>query len=497
MNLIPSVIPETGDYFCTWAAQARVRPVGIPDDALTVRENMNEAMLFGENGLLSSYFDEVREDLIALLDDGWDVPYGSMNPQNAGRFGSLELDTERFPSFKGNPTERLKALSDRIKSLGYKGTGLWIACQRPFSDGDPIENIKESRGYWEKRARLCHDAGISYWKVDWGRSASADYREMMTECVRKFAPGLAIEHMPTGIFPPFGKYVCGRERFNAEETAYNRRILGCSDYLRTYDVLGEFVNAITMNRVALLLEAGLSASGRARGILNVEDAMYLGAGLGCSVGIMRHNRFTPGRERCDTSRYAEVVRTLKWHRIAPPFAIGGDFAISDELLLDEYAFPPKEPDSWPFVAGKTKRFEAPAVISRGCPLPEVKADIKPCAVASKNPNGAYSIALLCRTTGGKLLAYFPAEVRITGADADCPVGIFGTYRSLTITFDRPVERMTVMAQDLCRDCAEDITRAVSRSGCELTISGELINRLCTGSLRAGDDSAPGLVLKLI
>lgn len=62
---------------------------------------------------------------------------------------------------------------------------------------------------------------------------------------------------------------------------------------------------------------------------------------------------------------------------------------------------------------------------------------------------------------------------------------------------RPVERMTVMAQDLCRDCAEDITRAVSRSGCELTISGELINRLCTGSLRAGDDSAPGLVLKLI
>ena len=498
MNLIPDTIPETGDYYCTWAAQARVRPAEIPDDALSVRDNMNEEMLFRENGLLGSYFDGVREDIIALLDDGWDVPYGSANPQNAGRFGSLELDTERFPSFKGDPTERLKALSDRIKSLGYKGTGLWIACQRPFADGDPVENVEESRRYWEDRARLCHDAGIAYWKVDWGRMCgAADYREMMTDCVRKFAPGLAIEHMPTGIYPPFGKYVYRRESFNAGENEFNRRILGCSDYLRTYDVLGEFVNAITLNRVALLLGSGLRASERARGILNVEDSMYLGAGLGCSVGVMRHNRFTPGRERRDTPRYAEVVRALKWHRIAPPFAVGGDFAISDELLCDEFAFPPKEPDSWPFVAGKTMRFESPAAISRGCLLPEVEADVKPFAVASKNPNGAYSIALLCRTTGGKLLEYFPAKVRITGARADRPVGIFGKYKSLTIEFDRPVGQMRVMAQDLCRDAAEDITGAVSLSGRELTIGGEVLDRVCAEALRPGDDSAPGLVLKLI
>lgn len=498
MNLIPSAIPETGDYYCTWAAQSRVRPVGIPDDALTVRDNMNEDMLFGENGLLGSYFDEVRADLIALLDDGWDVPYGSANPQNAGRFGSLELDTDRFPSFRGNPTERLKALSDRIKSLGYNGTGLWIACQRPFSDGDPVEKIEESRKYWENRARLCHDAGISYWKVDWGRMCgSVEYREMLTDCVRRFAPGLAIEHMPTGIYPPFGKYVYGREGFNAGETAHNQRILGCSDYLRTYDVLGEFVNAITLNRVALLLGAGLKASERARGILNIEDSAYIGAGLGCSIGVMRHNRFTPGRERRDTMRYAEVVRALKWHRIAPPFAVGGDYSISDELLCDEYAFPPKDPDSWPFVAGKTMRFESPAAIARGCPLPEVEAGVKPYAAASKHPNGAYSIALLCRTVCGKVLEYFPARVRIAGASAECPVGIFGKYESLTIEFGRPIGQMRVMAQDLCRDSAEDITAAVKLSERGLTISGGLIDRLCAGALREGDDSAPGLVLKLI
>lgn len=498
MNLIPSAIPETGDYYCTWAAQSRVRPVGIPDDALTVRDNMNEDMLFGENGLLGSYFDEVRADLIALLDDGWDVPYGSANPQNAGRFGSLELDTDRFPSFRGNPTERLKVLSEHIKSLGYKGTGLWIACQRPFSDGDPVEKIEESRKYWEDRARLCHDAGISYWKVDWGRMCgSVEYREMLTDCVRRFAPGLAIEHMPTGIYPPFGKYVYGREGFNAGETAHNQRILGCSDYLRTYDVLGEFVNAITLNRVALLLGAGLKASERARGILNIEDSAYIGAGLGCSIGVMRHNRFTPGRERRDTNRYAEVVRALKWHRIAPPFAVGGDYSISDELLCDEYAFPPKEPDSWPFVAGKTMRFESPAAIARGCPLPEVEAEVKPYAAASKHPNGAYSIALLCRTVCGKVLEYFPARVRIAGASAGCPVGIFGKYESLTIEFDRPIGQMRVMAQDLCRDSAEDITAAVKLSERGLTISGGLIDRLCAGALREGDDSAPGLVLKLI
>lgn len=71
MNLIPDRIPETGDYYCTWATQARIRPMEMGDDAKDVRENMNEDVLFGERGILSEYMKEIRPDLIALLDDGW------------------------------------------------------------------------------------------------------------------------------------------------------------------------------------------------------------------------------------------------------------------------------------------------------------------------------------------------------------------------------------------------------------------------------------------
>ena len=53
---------------------------------------------------------------------------------------------------------------------------------------------KERTG-WEERARWCHEAGVMYWKVDWGRGAAdGNYRRMMTECVRKYAPALKIEH---------------------------------------------------------------------------------------------------------------------------------------------------------------------------------------------------------------------------------------------------------------------------------------------------------------
>lgn len=96
MNLIPDRIPETGDYYCTWATQARIRPMEMGDDAKDVRENMNEDVLFGERGILSEYMKEIRPDLIALLDDGWDVPPGTRNPENTGRFGSLEPTPRGF-----------------------------------------------------------------------------------------------------------------------------------------------------------------------------------------------------------------------------------------------------------------------------------------------------------------------------------------------------------------------------------------------------------------
>lgn len=498
MNLIPEKIADTGNYYCTWATQARLRPADMIDDSTDVRNNMREDILFGENGILSDYMNEVRSDLIVLLDDGWDVPYGTKNPDNTGLFGSMKLDEGRFPSFTGDPTERLSKLVGKIKSLGYRGVGLWVACQKPFSSGDPVENVEESRKYWEDAAKMCHDAGIVYWKVDWGRMAlNADYRVMMTECVRKYAPEILIEHFPDGMYPPFGKYVHGRDGFTQNEMAYNKKIAGVSDYLRTYDVHTYFADPITLNRVALILDSNLERK-NGRGILNVEDSLYLGAGLGCSLGVMRHNRFEKGREVKKTNSYTETVRALKWQRIAPPFAVDETYhRVSDALLTDSHTFPPKEPDTWPFVAGKTLRIESPAAVSRGCELPVASGEKIPLLAASMNPQTcAYSIATLARTIGDDILRYFRADV--TGnAGMAREVGIFGEYDSLTLCFDYDITGKTIMAQDLAADEASDITPLVKACGNRLIISGKLIDDICAVNLAPDDYSAPGLVLRLI
>ena len=103
MNLIPDRIPETGDYYCTWATQARIRPMEMGDDAKDVRENMNEDVLLGERGILSEYMKEIRPDLIALLDDGWDVPPGTRNPENTGRFGLARARPREVSVLHRNP----------------------------------------------------------------------------------------------------------------------------------------------------------------------------------------------------------------------------------------------------------------------------------------------------------------------------------------------------------------------------------------------------------
>ncbi len=487
MNLIPDKIPETGAYYCTWATQARVRPMSMGDDALDVRNALTDELLFGEKGVLSRYFDGIRGDITALLDDGWDVPLGTNNPADRHKFGSLELDCGRFPSFTGAPVERLTRLADAIRELGYKGVGVWVACQAPFEPESEADlELELERRHFENCAKMSHAAGISYWKVDWGRhSSSAAYREMLTDCVRKFAPELKIEHHPAAMFPPFGKF---GHVFTEAEREHNRRIFAASNYVRTYDVLGEFANAITLNRVAMLLSEGYDG-----GILNVEDALYLGAGLGCSLGIMRHPRFEPGRERRNTTRYDEIVRALRWQRISPPFS-GGDCEISDEILTDSHAFPPREPDLWPFVAGKTLESPAPAKISRGCELASVESDgEKPYVVCAKNPvTGAFSVAALNRTVGGKLLEYLPARVEVGVADASKPLGIFGRYESLTVKFDCEIVGRRIFAQDLASAEAVELTAAVGICQNYLTLDGSRIAELAPSS----DGSAPGIVLVL-
>ena len=124
MNLIPESARTTGNYFCTWDSQCDEMYDRTPlAESIPSRDAMNEDFLFGGNGLLNR-FDGIRGDLIVVLDDGWDVPYGATDRR---LFGSLEADPERFPSLSGlSPAGRLKALADRVCALGYRGLGLWI-----------------------------------------------------------------------------------------------------------------------------------------------------------------------------------------------------------------------------------------------------------------------------------------------------------------------------------------------------------------------------------
>jgi len=128
-----------------------------------------------------------------------------------------------------------------------------------------------------------------------------------------------------------------------------------------------------------------------RGIINVEHMSYIGASLGMSIGMMYHERIRdmkgnrPFEHEIDAS-----FRALRWSRIAAPFSVlTSENHVSDEYLTESLEL---HMTDWPSLNGVIKE-SAPAVISRNCPLPEVKirdnSGRKPFVTASLFPNGAY------------------------------------------------------------------------------------------------------------
>ena len=208
-QLNESLIPESGkkeaeggNYFCTWCTQsAMLDPSsGGNDKAAAMRDMLTEQFLFSESdGILTDdRMLPVRGDLTVVLDDGWDVPPGTENPSHSNRFGSLHIALEKFPFLQaaGSPEEALKEMNERMLSLGYRGTGVWVSPQIPWPDGSlsPKRSMSEFRKHWEDCAALCDRAGIRYWKVDWGNCGSAEHRKIITEALRESAPGIRIEH---------------------------------------------------------------------------------------------------------------------------------------------------------------------------------------------------------------------------------------------------------------------------------------------------------------
>ena len=499
----------TGNYFCTWLSQYKTLPTYEAGcDVTNVRDRMCADFMWGERGLLHAIDTRVRGDITVLLDDGWDVPFGTTSKkEDRHRFGSLIPDEKRFPDCKGKPAERLLKISEKVKSLGYRGLGLWICCNLAEENENGEKKImtaSEAEKFWIRNAKISNEAGILYWKVDWGyHDRDTEYREMLTKVVKKYAPNLRIEHSLM--------QNCFNSKTDENYRHAIKNILAVSDYLRTYDCVEELMYPITLSRTAELLREDYTPSCECRGIPNIEDLPILGAALGCSMGIMRHKAGYWNElclDRADVAhRSNEVARSLIWHRVAPPFGCRETSVyISDEVLTDRWKFD-VHPLDWTYniIGGKTLDSSAPAVISRGTPPPRIDNEClqKPFVVASKNPNGAYSIATLPRTTENEKFIEYKCAVTAEAGDDTHPIGIFGRYEKLTLSFDRDLSGKRIYACDILAfadgefgDIAKmtDITEKTELKKNTLSLSGDLLWKTGTQLQSDGDRSSPACVL---
>lgn len=515
-NLVPEAASETPDVWCTWRAQTRMAEAAkiaqtkakFAGDqggaAYGARDNMNEHVMFGENGKggFADHYPEIRSDMFLLFDDGWDVPFKSSNADDIARFGSLILNEDRFPSFGGQPRERLKKLNDAAIERGWRGAGLWIAAQRTGekwnSDKIPAQQQYE---YWKERVLWCKYAGIKYWKVDWGAHLDdIQFRKMLTDIGRKYYPDLIIEHsMPSSplnglaLDSKTGEPIGGGRMKDWKDKAFLsdlEKLIPLVDCIRTYDVIGHLENATTFDRIAYYLEIGKRSNSSA--ILNGEDALYMCATLGMSCGVMRTPLYPPNKNGKIMDDSAEVARAVRWHRIAPAFALNAsEINVSGEILKDSQFFP--KGSTWCTTAdGKTVWQCAPAAIARGLPLPKVEAiGEKPFVAVSKHPNGAIAAGVFGRVTVRDGFRTPPADVFVDADISGAITGIFGNFKSITFNISPNIGK--VLAQDLASNKSVDITHLVKIAEGKITIGGEVLRWLCPPR-SPNDTSEPGVAI---
>lgn len=503
----PNLIPETPNadapnYVCTWACQDWYAHNRLKGQGLSPRDTLNHAQLFGENGWARTFFPGLRGDLIYLLDDGWDLPKGKHDT-----FGSLELSETKFPGYGDTPEERLKTLVRNVKAAGWKGCGVWICAQ----EKPGAETKEPNEAYWRERLRWSQAAGIAYWKIDWGRhSGNEAWRRMVSRLADEIHPTLVIEHI-TGSGPLNG----ADGRLGKRTIANNQRRAAFADVFRTYDVASPLSVPTTFERIGAQL-AGATTDGKQRGLVCSEDEVYISCALGNTFGVMRYpigdepagslpNIFFGGADNAFTrtrplrKMLDEVRRAVMWARIAPPFrADASPTLLSETPLTDTWTF--AREDNWEDHSGKTLPQRAPAIIARGAPFPDVRpgAEGRPLPFVSlcRFPNGATAIGSYGRVSPKEGYRPAPACVTAAAGKPEAPIGVFGSFERLTLTFEAPVEGMTVWAQDLMGTApAQDLTAHAVRKGNTLTLPGE---RLREVGLSAATEphSEPGLVLSL-
>lgn len=367
----------------------------------------------------------------------------------------------------------------------WRGAALWCRNTPGGSDDARLEEITRA-------------ADIRYWKIDIGDPNF----DLVGVRDQKGIP-LTLEHVHGE--PPVNGNWRADGRFGAQPSGSPRmRILAHTDVYRTYDVTSILSLPTTLDRLAEMLK-GAQGHPEWHALLNVEDEVYVAAVLGCTMGVLRHSlcglRPQPDTDlffngpRQPKKRMDEVVRAVRWQRMAPPVPAGsGQVRVSTDILTD----------SWTFERGQTWQNElvgqrvfqsAPARLSRNIELPQVRAHAdRPFVFAMRFPNGAVAVGSQERTSPDRGWFMPKCEVTLDVEDAHGPFGIFGDFESVTFNFRFSIGKTRVIAQDLAGDQAWDITHDVQVRERSLHQPGEIIHRIGLQAATQDDLSSPGLVL---
>jgi hypothetical protein len=503
-ELVPRTSGDSANYWCTWYTQNYWigRGEEITDlDRLSneaAREELNEKTVFDEKeGWAVTLLPKSRSDYFFLIDHGWQIK-DEAKRQYGLPFFSLQIEPGDFPAYAGmKQPEALKRFNQDIQKLGWRGLGIWVR-------GNVAEEDARRFVEWSKQA------DIRYWKIDGGDTTHfytfKAKQEIFPELVLEYVTGAKGPLNPRWDEPGLKEYP---SVYVGDLREKMLEVLQHTDTFRTYDATPLLVTSTTLRRTHDILKQTQNTA-KYRAILNLQDDVNAAAALGCLAAVKRHpnfgERMFKGRDihfqirgkRMIQHRMDEAERFALWQRIAPAFPAGeGSYVSSDVELIDQ--FPYVEGDTWLKTTwGKTVRQSAPAVMARNMPLPKVEIEgDAPFVMATTFPNGAVGVATEGRVKPTDGWHHPRARVTLEMPDSGKPVGIFGHYDELVLTFKEKLNPGSkVWAQDLLADQATDVTGQVKISGNTLTVSGDLIDEVGTSAGSEGDTSAPGLVLQI-
>ena len=507
----------TPNYWCTWDTQDFLHErVGIE----IVRDVVNEEQLFGKEGWVKLY-PECRRFLHLVIDAGFDTGYGLAKDRYKILFGSLVPHPEKFPSFSGTPVQRLRELVKRIADAGWMGTGVWVPCQGTAELIDAYPDDPRVREQLKRKLDLCAEAGVRYWKVDWGtHNWSVAFRRLMTEVKNEICPDILLDHCcgfdnaMNGVSKPW--IAKEYDKDYTDVTGTSKRLIGdpqfdwvrrdtaalmeFSDTFRIYDTTDPMVTASALERIVFTLLAGDSVNSRT--LVNAQDECEIGACLGTAIGLMRASNWPPTKVLNPRQRHlmtTGAVRTILWQQVAPAFstAEGGRTLHSEETISETWHFE-KGSTWWPEVFDKTIEQKAPAVVSRGMQLPTVRrrGGDAPFVLVSRNPNGALTVGALARLDVGK--GYHTPTVDIDLPDDvalahEGTLGVIGRPGSLSVR----ATAGRVLAADMAGGEIADVTARCRFADGRLTIPGDVVVEIGSRMNVPGDQSEPGVRIDLV